>query len=258
MSSNKEWPMDTRQQRFDFILTQIHSSNTYPKFCNEVHGVDLSQLNMIDAEQLQTIINLSELTHKKTFLDVGCGVGQLTKYIQSCTGASGLGVDLSEQMITALKTENQRNLEFMQADINDFSIKRIFDVIFFMDSWYFITDQTAVLMHMKQSMNLNSVMLITLSNYKPLDDMEKFHMQKTNLAQLLDKCGFTFETIDFTNNDKILWKQVKRSLDKYKKAFISEGCEILHQVRATESDLKNTEITNPYHYRYLYIVKVKR
>ena len=56
----------------------------------------------------------------------------------------------------------------------------------------------------------------------------------------------------------LLWKQVKRSLDKYKKAFISEGCEILHQVRATESDLKNTEITNPYHYRYLYIVKVKR
>jgi len=59
LSIDKNWPQDTTEERFDYLLTQVSESKAYSKFCLKADGIDLGQVNMIDAVQLNKLIELS-------------------------------------------------------------------------------------------------------------------------------------------------------------------------------------------------------
>jgi len=74
------------------------------------------------------IDTLLKPTKGETILDLGCGTGQLTKYIAD-KGCEAVGCDISEAMVKQSK-ENYPNLLFEIKDAKNFVFEKKFDAIF--------------------------------------------------------------------------------------------------------------------------------
>ena len=84
---------------FNKAILKSLNSNTYKKSCEEVNGIDLCQLNMVDKEQLDKLLEVLNLKEEDRVLDLGCGAGVIGEYVASQTGANITGVDFSPKVI---------------------------------------------------------------------------------------------------------------------------------------------------------------
>jgi len=86
------------------------------------------------------------------------------------TGAGGVGVDLSSQMIALFGAQNNNYIDYIQGDINNLCIESSFDAIFFIDSWHFLEDPIAVLEKLRLSMKKHALIFFSFSSYKALEN----------------------------------------------------------------------------------------
>jgi len=68
----------------------------------------------------------------KTILDLGCGIGEFTKYFAENGAKMVVGVDISERVLEyAKENNNAENIEYINKDIGDLSsIDKKFDIVF--------------------------------------------------------------------------------------------------------------------------------
>lgn len=68
----------------------------------------------------------------KTILDLGCGIGEFTKYFANNGAKSVVGVDISKKVLEyARENNNADNIEYLNLDIDNLSdLNQKFDVIF--------------------------------------------------------------------------------------------------------------------------------
>jgi len=87
---------------------------------------------------INRIINSLNIKPGSKGIDIGCGIGYITKILSTKTGHEGkiVGLDYSEDFIEfAKKNAQQKNMEFHQGDINCLNYKRdSFDWIWSMDT----------------------------------------------------------------------------------------------------------------------------
>ena len=83
----KKFKTETMSKGYDDLLLRTGKSKAYSMFCERVFGKDLSQFNVLDMEQLNTLIETLDLKPEETALDLGCGNGRITEYISDATGA---------------------------------------------------------------------------------------------------------------------------------------------------------------------------
>jgi trans-aconitate 2-methyltransferase len=83
------------------------------------------------------VIELLKPQAGERILDVGCGTGHLTKKIADA-GAMVTGMDSSENMITAARADYP-GLEFVQADVTDFSFEEKYDAVFSNATLHWVT-----------------------------------------------------------------------------------------------------------------------
>jgi trans-aconitate 2-methyltransferase len=83
------------------------------------------------------VIELLKPQAGERILDVGCGTGHLTKKIADA-GAMVTGMDSSENMITAARADYP-GLEFVQADVTDFSFEEKYDAVFSSATLHWVT-----------------------------------------------------------------------------------------------------------------------
>jgi 16S rRNA (adenine1518-N6/adenine1519-N6)-dimethyltransferase len=78
----------------------------------------LGQNFLVDRRALERIVEAAELTPADTVLEVGPGVGQLTRLLAEAAGRV-VAVELDPQMVAALRQElaGLRNVEIVEADI---------------------------------------------------------------------------------------------------------------------------------------------
>jgi SAM-dependent methyltransferase len=96
-------------------------------------------------------------------LDVGCGCnGRLIDLLRA-EGFAVTGLDVSEQMI-ALAKERAPDVEFVRADIRQWDLPRVYDLITAWDSvWHVpLADQELVLRKLCCGLNQGGVMIFTL------------------------------------------------------------------------------------------------
>lgn len=143
------------------------------------------------------ILNLLHKQHSvKTFVDVGCGAGEL-----DCTlatkGYSGVGIDFSQDAILACK-KIQKNrgiseskLKFIKGEIQ--SLKNIYDVVIACEVLEHVKNDLKLL---KQLRNLSSkyVLVSVPAKMKYYDDFDRRvghyrRYEKTDLIELFNKAG---------------------------------------------------------------------
>ncbi|MHA2248177.1 MAG: class I SAM-dependent methyltransferase [Candidatus Hodarchaeales archaeon] len=121
-------------------LLRCAKSKAYVLFCEKVFGKNLYQFNVLDMDQLETLISTLNLNCNDSVLDLGCGLGKVTEYIQMKTGAKITGIDFAEQLIQWAKhnTEiNDDDLEFQVGNIDElFFPPSSFNAIYAIDTLY--------------------------------------------------------------------------------------------------------------------------
>jgi hypothetical protein len=88
------------------------------------------------------------------------------------------------------------------------------------------------------------------------DPTERLLSEGTRLAQVLKKYHVDFQTWDFTEDEKALWRRCKQFAEELKDAFEMEGNLDIYEARVREAEHVLTFVEADRISRYLYHVLV--
>lgn len=226
-------------------------SETYGRFCEQVYGRDLCQFNMLDDEQLQTLLKELNLDSGHSVLDLGCGIGKISEYISDTTGAKILGVDFAYgaiQAATARTKEKENRIKFVTGNFNDLPavLHEKFDAIILIDTLYFANDRQKCIETLKNFLNPNGVVAI-------------FYSSSNNkaISTALNTAGFEFKTFDFTLSEKKIWEQTLLIANKLKAEFAREKNFDIYKGRVAEAKRNIKARENRTVARSLYLATLK-
>ncbi len=202
----KEW----FHKGYNQLLVRIEKSLAHSKFCFNVYGQDLCQVNMLDIQQLQDLtMNVLNLKSMDVVVDLGCGVGRITEHIAKKTQAYLIGIDSSNLAIQrALERIKGKKLpiDFQVGDMNNLSFKSAsIDVLITIDVLYIADNIKSTIRQIKRGLKRNGKIAIFHSEYADSDN----HIISTNpenslISQTLEENSFHLQTFDYTQSEKII------------------------------------------------------
>ena len=167
-------------------------------------------------QSTQKLISFAKLNSGDSVLDLACGTGAVTRYILNKTGKSGhiVGADSS---ITALKIAkkslDQKNIDFVIFDAENFGFNHKFDVITCQYALFFFPNAFKALNNMKKALKKNGTLALSVHGAGEtvpyfnsiLTSVQKFIPDyigsgapnldrfgtKENLKKIIRKTGFT-------------------------------------------------------------------
>ena len=224
---------------FSKAIIAATNSSTYGTFCERVYGVNLCQMNMMDAEQLEKLLEVMALSDRDLVLNAGCGAGFITEHIARTTGANVIGVDFAGRAIEIAQERAATigNLSFVIGNLNSLEFPALhFDAVVCIDALYFVKDLESVVLRLKQILKPWGRIGI-FSSGKVADQRTATDdpSRMTKLASLLDKHGFRWESWDFTKNELAVWKKTLYVADDLKVQFLKEGSKSLYASRKFEA-----------------------
>ena len=133
-----------------------------------VSGKDVSmQKNHANSvDEMFNILNKNNALDKPfTFLDIGCGNGWTVRHaLKNNNCISAFGIDGSENMIKNAKSKHIG--EFICQDIEDFNFDKKYDIIFSMETLYYIKDISSLINKIYQNLNDSGTAIIGIDHYK--------------------------------------------------------------------------------------------
>lgn len=147
-----------------------------------------------------------------TILDVGCGEGAISDFINAYQKANYVGVDVSREAVAIAKTKRKSSsgLKFVHSSVYDFEPKHHFDVIVFSDVLYYV-DHEKIIKQYIAYLNPNGIMIISIfsnamnqlmyenifntarSNMNKLDELDIGGYTKKSALGALEKTAFHLE-----------------------------------------------------------------
>jgi len=245
---------------FGKMLVRKEKSKVYGKFCEQIHGKNISQFNMMNMDQLNKLLELLKLNEHHEVLDLGCATGTITEYISDVTNASITGIDFAEEAIKWAKERTkskQDRLKFMTMDMDKLDFpEKSFDMIIAIDTLYFVDDLSDTVQKMKDLLKQNGKIGIFYSQMIKSDDSKEMLLpDKTKLAQVLKKNNLKFMTWNFTEDEKEHWKNSKEIAETLKEEFEKEGNQEIYESRIRESNSILEFVESDRISRYLYVVE---
>ncbi len=223
---------------YDNTLLRCAKSKAYAKFCELAHGKNLLQFNVVDMEQLNLLLENLKIDSKDLVLDLGCGLGKITEYLASKTGADFTGIDFAEKCIQWAKnnTKGNGNLKFDLMDITELTFPtNSFDVIIALDVLYWIDDLKPVIKKIKDILKPDGRMGFFYVQFKKEDEPnESMQPENTIIAKLLAQNSFSFEVIDVSQIAIDIWKTKIAVGEKLRDQFVSEGNQDILDQRMTD------------------------
>jgi len=121
-----------------------------------------------------------------SFVDIGCGNGWvIRKILQNPYCLYALGIDGAENMIKKARLQNIG--DFIQIDIEKFQFKKKFDVIFSMETFYYLENIDTLISNLyNNGINDNGSLIIGIDHYKEntstLTWEKDYNLQTTTLS----------------------------------------------------------------------------
>ena len=115
-------------------------------------------------QSTKKLIELIKINKNNRVLDVACGTGVVTKQIQKKVGKSGyvVGIDTSTTAIKIAKKENKKNLDFLNADAENFSFSKKFDIVTCQYALFFFPNAQKALKNIKNSLKKSGMIGISV------------------------------------------------------------------------------------------------
>jgi ubiquinone/menaquinone biosynthesis C-methylase UbiE len=244
---------------YDNFFSAAIESQAHAVFCEKVYGKNLCQHGLADIFQLNKMLEALRLQPDERVLDLGCGNGFITEFLQKKTGAFFQGIDISAEAVTQALGRTQANpqLSFSVGNMNCLDIElQSFDCAVSIDTLYYVENPEATL---KQIISLlkpqGKIALFFTQWINSLEEKENLLPANTNLAKLLKKYGLKFQAFDLTENEAEHWRNKVAVLKELKPDFEREGNLSLYNYRYSEAaryaswDLEKRS-------RYLYYIKL--
>ncbi len=242
-------------------LLRCAKSDAYALFCKKVFGKNLCQFNVLDMDQLETLISTLNLNSNDSVLDLGCGLGKVTEYIQVKTGARITGIDFAEQLIQWAKTNTEANedaLEFQVGNINDLIFPHSsFNAIYAIDTLYptNVNDLGVTIAKLKELLRPNGQLGIFFAQI--IESKENHHYLKPNqtkMAHALRNNNFSYTVIDFTQKARDIWEREITIGNELREMFEKEGNLDLCEERIADGKNCIYRIDNQLQKRFYYHV----
>ena len=115
-------------------------------------------------QSTKKLIDLVKINKKNLVLDVACGTGVVTKQIQKKIGKYGyvVGIDTSTTAIKIAKKENKKNLDFLNADAENLSFSKKFDIVTCQYALFFFPNAQKALKNIKNSLKKSGMIGISV------------------------------------------------------------------------------------------------
>ncbi len=242
-------------------LLRCAKSKAYALFCEKVFGKNLFQFNVLDMDQLETLISRLNLNSKDSVLDLGCGLGKVTEYIQMKTDAKITGIDFAEQLIQWAKTNTNPSedaLGFQVGNINDLSFPQSsFTAIYAIDTLYptNVVDLEVTISKLKELLKPNGQLVIFFAQI--IESKEHQHIlepNQTKMAQALKHNNLSYTVLDFTQNARDIWEREISIGNELREMFETEGNLDLCEDRIADGKRCVYRIDNQLQKRYFYHV----
>lgn len=241
---------------YNMFYGKAVTSRAHGKLCRKVYGRNLCQHGMTDQKQLKVMLREIKLDAAKNALDLGCGPGLITAYIQKRTGCRIKGIDISlsavEYANNAVKKEND-SMEFERGDIgNPDAITGIFDAILMFDTHYFIDDfQSKIPQYLEKLKKDGKLVVFSDEGTGNREaDESSTKSSETIIGRYLDEHGIGYKGIEFYSENRTHWNKKKKTLVKLKSEFEKEDNMEIYKNRMDECigecDIKGG--------RYLFII----
>ena len=184
----------------------INTYNEIAKEYDKEFGNDYSDTPYID--------KFLDYLNERKVLDIGCGVGNLTKYIWN-KGFDVDGIDLSEEMLSIAK-RRYNNINFYKMDMRNIILNKKYDGIMLAYSLFHLTKQEVleVLPKYYDLLNNNGKMLLILQCGKgesiidePLKEGIKMFINYYSLEEI--------SSVLKDNNFEILYTDLKNPESKF-------------------------------------------
>lgn len=223
-----------RAAAFDDSLLESARSKVYRTYNERVHGSRCLHHDMVDAPQLEALVEAVDLTPGSRFLDLGCADGELTEGLADRTGARGLGIDFAPGAIAAAsaRTAGNASLDFELGDLDELQLEPgAFDAVIAIDTLYFASDLKETLRRSLTSLSAGGRLAAFWSMTWAPEDGD---VEGGRLAEALVDLGRDFELREFTAEAHALWGRVRTVLDDLRDDFLAEGVGGLWTARDAE------------------------
>lgn len=242
-------------------MLRASRSPAFMEFCRKVHGIGIPQYNLMDLGSLHLLIHLMKQKRGGAALDVGCGIGALTRYLSQRVNCEFLGIDENIALTRfASRRYEGKNLRFTCCDIKDASkLKERFDLILGIETLCEISDIERAVEAFRSISKPGSCWFFTVSAFVKKKEAENLTSDDTRLGRVLRKGGFEWEAIDASESERVFWKNVKFASRNVEADFRSERNLFLHwMIRHELKHIRDSVGHGQVVRRYLFVVRPTR
>lgn len=241
------------KNEFSMKIDRLTRSTAYLDFCEEVYGYRVYFFNMMDKQQIDFVLNSIPLSPKDTILDLGCGSGSILNLLATKYGCCGIGID---QLDKEIIERTNSAITYIYGDIDNISDYDLHPTITLsIDSLYFSNNLNKLVWQLNSIRNNRLYLFYSQYIFDEASvDKNILKSNNTKIADILNINNIPFKTIDFSENERLLYENSLKILQKYEQAFEDEGNKDLYEQKLKEhmmgKELYNKNLAS----RYLYII----
>ncbi len=235
-------------------------SNAHALFCEMVYGKNLCQHGLADVFQLSKLLEVLSLTESDHVLDLGCGNGFITEFLQDQTQASFEGIDISAEAIEQARTRTSkmnRRLTFSVGNMNQLNFNpQTFSAAVSIDTLYYVDNLEETLKQLLVILKPEGQMGLFFTEWiNNVEDKASLLPENTSLAVLLKKYNLRFTTFDLTEHEAEHWRRKVNVLEQLRPEFEKEENLDLYNYRYSEAiRYANWDLSK--RSRYLYHIRL--
>ena len=261
--TGRKFRSERMSKGYDNLLSRTETSQAYSMFCERVFGKDLSQFNVLDMEQLNTLIEKLELKPSEVALDIGCGNGKIAEYISDLIGAKMVGLDFAAEVIKKAQqrtVDKKDRLTYMVGNMDELSFEDgSFDAIISIDTLYFVENIDATIRKLKTLLKPTGRLAIFYDqSCEPDEPRDVLLPENTKIGVALRNNGLAFETIDYTANSRGIWVREIEAAEELKELFAKEGNVDIYEDRTRDTRRTLEKVENGRQVRHFYLAKLKK
>jgi len=241
---------------YNNFYDKAEKSRAHAIFCERVYGINLCQHGMADDDQINLMLNELGLDSTSTVLDLGCGPGWISSYLQSKLRCRLVGIDISpiaiQRAVDRFGLQNQ-NLQFYVGDMSTYDFKgEFFDAILLIDTHYFIDDFLSMIPQLLDRLNADGKIAIFSDEGKGIEGLDESNTQphETLIGEYLTANQIRFKGICLHKENKAHWLKKKQVLLELQAEFEKEDNLFIYNNRLSECTDHDRSLDG----RYLFVL----